>query len=95
MLIINTAFEEFDPKEHVWSIVWFSDFQKSPEVIYRLFGAFARKIHGGEDIFTWADLLSKKTKYSRLSKYLEIKPGVFGVSVDVKSALDDLAGIEM
>ena len=51
MLIINTAFEEFDPKEHVWSIVWFSDFQKSPEVIYRLFGAFARKIHGGEDIF--------------------------------------------
>ena len=28
MLIINKAFEEFDPKEHVWSIVWFFRFPK-------------------------------------------------------------------
>ena len=64
MLIIDKKFEEFNPIEHRWSIVWFSDFMSKPESIYRFFGSLAKKVRAGEDIFEWTAGVAKKQKYS-------------------------------
>jgi hypothetical protein len=94
MLIIDRKFEEFTPMEHRWSIVWFSEFMSKPESIYRFFGSLAKKVKVGEDIFEWTAAVARKQKYSKIAKYFSIKPGIFGASVDVKAALEDLAAVK-
>src|SRR5271163_1777865 len=89
MLIIDNTFDNFDPHLNKWSVIWFSEFYERPGAIDRLFGALANKVRRGEDIFEWAASLSKKKQYSKFSKYFEIKPGIFGVTLNVKSALED------
>ncbi|SDR62402.1 hypothetical protein SAMN05444161_0406 [Rhizobiales bacterium GAS191] len=93
MLIIDKPFYQFDPTKHKWGIVWFSKFFEHPQEIYRMFGSLAKKVKEGEDIFEWAASLTKKQKYGKLTKYFDVKPGIFGFTVDIKSALKDLAGI--
>ncbi len=94
MLIINQDFREFKPEMHPWGIVWFSDFWEKSNLIYRVFGALAQKVRGGEDVLGYLATLSRQGKYKKLTKYLEIKPGLWGVAIDVKALLDDLLGIE-
>ena len=43
MLIIKKDFKEFDPKQHSWSIIWFSDYRDHVDRIYKIFGQLARK----------------------------------------------------
>jgi hypothetical protein len=94
MLIIGEDFEKFDPKVHRWSLVWFSDFWKKPDSIWRVFAVIAQKVQRGDSIFDYFYDVSRKEKYASFSKHFEIKPGVFGTSIDVKAILHDLFGIE-
>jgi hypothetical protein len=93
MLIIDKSFKEFDPQEHQWSIIWFSDFQQKTSSIYRLFGALAVKVQKNEDLFAYLNSVARKDKYKALTKYLELKtPQIFGISIDIKAILDDIIG---
>jgi hypothetical protein len=94
MLIIDRPFGQFDPTEHRWNIIWFSRFQETPGSIYRLFGCLARKVKAGEDIFEWAGSLARKEKYAEFAKYFQVKPGLFGVTLDVKAIFQDMAGLQ-
>ena len=92
MLITDTPFEEFDPNNHNWSIIWFSDFFKKSDLIYRVFGILAKKVADGEDIFHWTSSLSKK---AGLAQHVEVKPGIFGVSLNMTPALEKILGIDV
>ena len=95
MLIINQDFEEFDPEHHPWSVVWSSDFWDKTDTIYRLFGTLAQKARRDEDLFPYLCSVARKEKYKTLAKYVELKtPKVFGISIDVKAILRDIAGVE-
>ena len=93
MLVIGEDFKKFDPNTHKWSLVWFSDFWKKKDSIWRVFAALAQKVRNGEDIFDYLEGVSRKKKYTAISKYIEIKPDLFGTSIDVKAILEDLLGI--
>lgn len=94
MLIIGEDFERFQPKVDRWSLVWFSDFRKNKDSIWRVFAVIAQKIQKGVNIFDYFYGISRKEKYASFSKYFEIEPGIFGTSIDVKAILSDLLGIE-
>ncbi len=90
MIIINESFEKFDPDTNPWGVVWFSNFLERPDSIYRVLGALAQKVRNQENVFECLSKLSRKQKYKRLSKYVEIQPGLWGVTIDVKALIDDL-----
>src|SRR5437660_919517 len=90
MLIIEKSFVEFDPTSDRWSIIWFSDFSKDPGSIYKTFDSLAKKASNGEDIFHWVASLSKKVKNAKYRSYFDVKPGIFGVTLNAKALLEDL-----
>lgn len=92
MVVIDRDFAAFNPSEHPWATIWFSDFFKEPGQIYRLLGSLARRVERGEDIFDYIQSLARKQKLKKVGRYFELKPGIFGASVDIKTVLEDLAG---
>ena len=93
MLVIENNFDAFDPSLGRWSVVWFSDLADKPEVLWRVFAALAKKIQRGEDIFKYLESLSRGGKYDAIAKYIEVKPGLFGTTVNVKAIAEDLLGL--
>lgn len=89
LLVIDQDFSSFDPRAHRWGIVRLSTFAKQPDSIYRLLAILARKVQKDEDVFEYLQTIAKKQKASRLSKYIQLKPGVFGVSLDISAILED------
>ena len=92
ILVIDRDFAIFNPGEHPWAIIWMSDFFKEPGTIYRLFGSLARRVDRGQDIFEYLQSVARKQKIEKVNSYFELKPKIFGVSVDIKAMLQDLAG---
>jgi hypothetical protein len=90
MLIINTDFKSFDPQEHKWGIIWFSDFAGNPDTIPKILGNLIKKIKQDEDIFNYFGALNLKQDAKEFMKYFEMKPGIFGFSIDIKAFLNDL-----
>jgi hypothetical protein len=89
MLIINTDYNDFDPQQHLWGIVWFSDFVEKPERIYRVFSRLAHQTRKDEDIFTYLRSLNRKKSLKKWINYFEIKPKLFGIAVDVNAIFED------
>jgi hypothetical protein len=50
-------------------------------------------VRKGENIFDYLEGVSRKQKYASISKYIEIKTGLFGTSIDVKAIIEDLLGV--
>ena len=92
MLLINRDFKTFEPHEHPWSIIWFSGFFDNPEKIPRFLAGLARKVEADEDLFDYLKSLERKEGLQKLVDHVEIKPGIYGVSVDIKAILADLFG---
>jgi hypothetical protein len=90
MLVINKNFEDFSPPDDVWAVVWFSDFSDNPDRISEIFGTLVKKIRREEDLFAYFRSLTLKQNTKEFVDYFEIKPGAFGLSVDVKALLEDL-----
>jgi hypothetical protein len=90
MLIIDTNFKQFDPQENKWAAVWFSDFIEEKDSIPKTFAALVKKIRHGENLFDYFKGLNAKKAAKGLIGYFQIKPSVFGISVDVKALLSDL-----
>jgi len=103
LLIIKTDFVAFDPNKDQWAVIWFSEYKDYAKDLPQLFHKLALMSHENEDIFKYLDKIARKNKLKRfarfgrlvgLTKYFEIgKPQVFGVSIDVKAILQDIAAL--
>ena len=105
IVVIDQPFREFDPQEHPYAVVWLADFHTDPESVRPLLQTLARKTKADDDVVLYlrdvaqqaqraaraeegADALSAA---ARIASYVEIKPRVFGVSIDLKAVLRDIA----
>jgi hypothetical protein len=89
MVIIRTDFESFDPRSDPWAVLWFSQWEDSPETIYRVFRLLADKSNADEDVFHYVARLSKKRKFKKWVKYLELKPNFQGIGININALLED------
>jgi hypothetical protein len=95
MVVMTHDFANFDPGEHPWAIIWFSDFSVDPSRIRPFLGALAAKVRKDEDVLLYLKEIAARDHVGRagmIARYFEIKPQIFGVSVDVGAILSDLAG---
>ncbi len=85
--------QDHDQTFHPSELIWFSDFSKRTDSIYRLFAALARKTREDADVFGYLRSLTQRQaagKWAKLAKYVELKPKVFGISIDVGAILEDI-----
>jgi hypothetical protein len=87
MLVIDTDFAQFDPFVHQWRIIWFSDYRDSPEDIVQLLRLIAAAAQRDEDVMSYLGELTRRRSMRRWTTFVDIRPGIFGVSVDLKSLL--------
>jgi len=104
MLIIDRDWRSFDPREHPFGIIWVSRFSSEPETVRPFLQSLARLSREG-DVITYlcevaarerrADALGTTQRsiglLARVASYIEIKPSVFGVAIDLKAILSDIA----
>ncbi len=105
LLIVDTAWREFDPTEDPYAVIWLSDFHEDPKQIKTLLGDLARRTRDGEDVIAYLLGVARRARQdavvadakvglgilARLGSYVEIKPQLFGVAVDVTAILRDIA----
>jgi len=97
MLVIDRDFEAFDPAKDRWAVIWFSDLSIYARDLPRLFHKLAQLSRGGENVFEYLKRLAlkaqakKAAKLGRIAKYFEVKPNVFGISIDVGKILEDVS----
>jgi hypothetical protein len=80
----------FRPQEDIWAVVWFSGFHENPDSTPEIFSTLVKKIQQDEDLFDFFRGLRTKQAAKGLVGYFELKPGTFGISIDVKAMLQDL-----
>ncbi len=90
IIIINTDFAKFNPASHFWSIIWFSEYENQPSRIVTLFQKLANKTRTNKNVFSYLKCVTLESKVKRVAKYIELKPAVFGISIDAKAILNDL-----
>jgi hypothetical protein len=105
LLVLDRKLWEFDPREHSYALIWLSDFQGEPEAIRPVLQTLARKTRQDEDVIEYLQDVAERTQRearaaelvatvglaARLASYIEIKPRVFGVSIDLKALLADIS----
>jgi len=89
MLIIDVDFEEFDPQQHRWTVIRFSGYPV--DSIPKFFHQLALITRKNKDIFSYLRWLTTKKTVAESAKYIEIKPEIFGVSINVNAIIEDLA----
>ena len=105
ILILDRDWTTFDPCAHPYGIIWLSGFSDKPENVRALLKRLALGTRQGEDIvaYLW-DIAARQRRAAtsgrvergargaaRLASYVEVKPSVFGVAIDIKAILRDIA----
>jgi hypothetical protein len=105
ILIIDQDFESFDPRIHAYAVIWLSDYHTDPSAIRPLLQMLARKTKQGEDLILYLRDVAERARQAearteatrrvgtvaRLASYIQITPTLFGVSLDLKALLQDIA----
>jgi hypothetical protein len=98
VVVVDRAWRTFDPREHAYAIIWLSDFAENAGEIPKVLHELARRAKQGDDVIGYlrdvaeaAQLDEHIGRLARLASYFEVKPSVFGVSIDVKAILSDLS----
>lgn len=104
ILVLERDWDTFDPREHPYGIIWASMFSDKPEEIRSFLQELALHVRRGDLIMYLRDVATRqqraatldKTQKSvsllaRLASYIEIKPGVFGVTIDLSTILRDIS----
>jgi hypothetical protein len=105
ILILDRDWMIFDPREHPYGVIWLSDFSDKPENVRILLKRLALGTREGEDIVAYLQDVAARQRMAamsdraergvrgaaRLASYVEVKPRVFGVAIDVKAILRDIA----
>ncbi len=91
ILILDRDYAHFDPQEDPWAMVWLEDY--NPDTLYKVFTKLARIVRDPD-----GDIIERlrrsavegkiKSAARRLLGAFEIKPGVFGVSLNVNALLE-------
>jgi hypothetical protein len=101
ILVLDRDWQSFDPREHGYAIIWISGFQGDPAAVRPLLQQLAMRTRRGDDIIGYLREVAEKEEraakverrgsaLSRIASYVEIKPQVFGVAVDVTAILRDI-----
>ncbi len=93
LLILNSDINSFDPKNHKWLYISFREFldEYGGVKIYKLkklFDILVSSIKENKDLFKEAEIHLKKEKAISAHKMVELKPGIFGISLDLKETIN-------
>ena len=104
MLIIDQDWQSFNPREHSFGIIWVSQFSSDPGTVRPFLQSLARLSREGDVISYLCEVAARERSaaaldttqrsiglLARVASYIEIKPRVFGVAVDLKAILRDIA----
>jgi hypothetical protein len=105
ILVLDQPFSEFDPREHGYAVIWLGDYHNEPTAIRPLLQMLARKTKREEDVIAYLKEIAERAQKderregaagalgtaARIASYVEVKPSLFGVSIDLKAILQDLA----
>ena len=93
MIVTKIGFEEFDPNKDKWTIIWFSEFLDSPEDIPYTLKSMAAIARDRDDLIEYLNRESAKKEMSDYAELIELKPGLFGCSIDLKKAVKKILNI--
>jgi hypothetical protein len=105
ILILDRDWQSFDPREHPFGIIWVSGFSDDPAEVRPFLMRLAHLTRRGDDVIAYlrdvverervaaaADITERSIGLlARFASYIEIKPRVFGVAIDLKAVLRDIA----
>lgn len=105
ILILDRDWKTFDPREHPYGVIWVSRFSDSPEAVRPFLQQLALRSRRGDDLITYLHDVAireqqaaslERTQESisllaRIASYVELKPSVFGVAVNLKAILRDIS----
>jgi hypothetical protein len=105
IIIVDRDWKRFDPRLHPYGIIWISGFSKDPEAIRPFLQQLALRARRGDDLIGYLrDVAIREQQASaldrtqdnigllaRVASYVEIKPSVFGVAIDLKAILRDIS----
>jgi len=95
MLVVDKSFEDFDPRNDDWSILWFSSLRNRPDSVADVLHKLAVLSRNGKDVFSYLKALQRKDKLASMIKYLRVdKVGAFGIFIDVEAIIGDIVGAE-
>jgi hypothetical protein len=99
LLIINTDFEIFNPTEHQYIYISFRDFISQYGAISILdlkdfFDTIIKLIQKEENLFTSIRHHLRIEALKKAHKILELKPGYFGINIDLREALEVIKNIK-
>jgi hypothetical protein len=91
ILVIDREYHDFDPQVHSWAIVWLWDYE--PDTLCKVFTRLARMARDPNvDLVEHLKAVAARRKFQgaahRLLGVFDIKPGMFGVSLDVNALLE-------
>jgi hypothetical protein len=91
MLMIDKDFDEFDPRYHPWILFHFGRGEQDAAKFRSLLQKIAEAVtDGSKDPFKIVEKALQLEQLSSASKSIQLKPGVFGISIDLRSAWDAL-----
>lgn len=93
LLILNSDIKSFDPKTHKWLYISFRNFLDDfgGVNIYKLkelFNILTFSLKHNKDLFREAEIHLRKEKAVSAHKMVELKPGIFGISLDLKETFN-------
>lgn len=95
ILVIDVDFDGFNPRSHRWLHISLRDsMNRYGEVsifdLHEIFSRLAECCRGKTSLFDLADDFARKRIAEELYESFELKPGIFGCSVDVKRGIEFL-----
>jgi hypothetical protein len=107
ILVIDQRFGTFDPRQHPYAVIWLSDLHADPNAVRPLLQTLAQKTRRDEDVVLYLRDVADRAQaaanldkagrgvrgIARLASYVELKPTLFGVSIDLKAILADIAAM--
>jgi len=105
ILILDRDWNSFDPREHPYGIIWVSRFSENPEAVRPFLQQLALRSRRGDDLIAYLHDVAIREQQAaaldraqesigllaRIASYVEIKPSVFGVAIDLKAILRDIS----
>jgi hypothetical protein len=105
ILIFDRAWEAFDPRQDPYAIIWVSGFSDDPAGVRPLLKSLAQRTRRGDDVIAYLREVAERERQgvlrsgaeksvsvlARIASYVELKPHVFGVAIDLKAVLHDIA----
>jgi hypothetical protein len=95
LLILNSDIQSFDPKVHKWLFISFRDFMEDRGTMVlkvfqmqEFFDILTEAINDGEDLFEEAKRYMRRERAISARKMVELKPGIFGISLDLKETFN-------